>query len=101
MQISQLEAAPNCAIIERIEEEEVLASGIILLCNAKSRDPIAKGVVHSIGLCTDKSGNVIEADFKVGDRVLYRRNAFIINIPNDTKKYFSVPVGRVEVVLEV
>lgn len=100
MEISQIKAVPNSVILERIEEDEVLASGIILLCNQNSRDPIAKGKILSVGKCTSANGSEYEPEFKAGDTVLYRRNAYVINIAHDTKKYFSVPINRVEVVLE-
>lgn len=95
-----MRAMHDCAIIERIEEDEVLASGIILLNSQTQRDPIAKGKVLSIGTCYAPGGSVIDPGIKAGDVVIYRRNAYSIDIPHDVKKYFSVPVGRIECVLE-
>lgn len=100
MEISQVRAAPNQVIVERIEEDEVRASGIILICNEKnSRDPIAKGKILSVGKCSSTGGVEYDPEVKVGDIVLYRRNAFVINIGHDIKSYFSLPLSRVEVVL--
>lgn len=100
MEITDIKATHNNVIIQRIDEDEIRASGIILLNNPNSRDPVAKGKILSVGNCTTNSGIPYIPDCKVGDIVSYKRNAYVINIGHDMNKYFQVPISRVEAVLE-
>ena len=59
-------------LIEPLEEEEKTASGIVLPDSAKEKPQ--KGVVRTLGTGgKDEKGNKIEFDFKVGDKVMYKK----------------------------
>lgn len=59
-------------VVEPIEQEDVLASGIVLPDTAKEKPQ--KGVVLSVGPGDrDESGNCIKMDVEAGDKVLFAK----------------------------
>ena len=59
-------------VVEPIEQEDVLASGIVLPDTAKEKPQ--KGVVLSVGPGDrDESGNRIKMDVAAGDKVLFAK----------------------------
>ncbi|OGY24090.1 MAG: hypothetical protein A2172_00915 [Candidatus Woykebacteria bacterium RBG_13_40_15] len=59
------------ALIEPEEAEEVTASGIVLPDTAKERP--AQGTVLAVGAPIKHPEHEVKAEFKVGDRVLYKK----------------------------
>jgi chaperonin GroES len=59
------------ALIEPQEAEETTASGIVLPDTAKEKP--AQGKVISIGSPAMIEGKEVKAEFKVGDKVLYKK----------------------------
>jgi chaperonin GroES len=59
------------ALIEPEEAEEVTASGIVLPDTAKERP--AQGKVLAVGAPIKHPEHEVKAEFKIGDRVLYKK----------------------------
>jgi chaperonin GroES len=64
----------NRVVIERIEEEEKTASGIIVPDSAKEKPQQGRVVAVGKGRVTD-NGSVIALDVKVDDKVVFQKYA--------------------------
>ncbi len=75
----------NRVVVEPVEQEDVLASGIVLPDTAKEKPQ--KGVVLSVGPGDrDEKGNRIKLDVEVGDTVLFAKYSGT-EIKIDSKKF--------------
>ena len=68
---TEIKPLAGYALIEPQEAEEVTASGIVLPDTAKERP--AQGKVLAVGKPALVEGKEVKPEFKVGDRVLYKK----------------------------
>jgi chaperonin GroES len=85
-------------VIESVEDEQVLPSGLVLPETAKEKPQ--KGIIVAAGAGRkDEEGKVIVMDTKVGDQVLYAKYAGT-EIKLDGKKYLIMKEADILAVIE-
>jgi len=84
-------------VLEKIKEEEMTKSGIIL--TKEPKDQPSKGVVIAVGPGKMEDGKLVETGLEAGQRVIYKKYSGT-EVTDDKKDYLLIKAEDILAVIE-
>ena len=84
-------------VLEKIKEEEMTKSGIIL--TKEPKDQPSKGVVIAVGPGKTEDGKLVETGLEAGQRVIYKKYSGT-EVTDDKKDYLLIKAEDILAVIE-